>query len=291
MTYTALAAIVGLMLGIGLAFLIEMLEDRIRTRQDVQVKLGTKLLGTVTDMDTKGQDLVMTSLPGSQTAEDFRKLAINLRLESVNNPFSILLVTSPGPKEGKSTVLANLAMALARTGISVVAVDANLQSPGLHEVFGIQRRKGLTEAYTSGGTEVNLQPTRIENLKVLTSGSDMLIDSTELLNSPRLSDLLHKIASQANIVIVDSPPLTMADSRILASITDGAVVVLRSGHTQGAAAREAIETLRGTRVNLVGVILNGQPGTKRSILPGWLNLRALFKQPGETLARMFQRSR
>ena len=290
-TYTALAGIVGLLLGVGLAFVIELLEDRIRTRQDVQAKLGVKLLGTVTDIEAKGPELMMTGNPGSPYAEDFRKLAINLRLESVNNPFSILLITSPGPREGKSTVLANLAMALARTGISVVAVDANLQSPGLHEVFGIQRRKGLTEAYASGGSDVNLQPTRIENLKVLTAGSDMLIDSTELLNSPRLSDLLHKIASQANIVIVDSPPVTMADTRILASITDGAVMVLRSGVTQGTDAREAIETLRGTRVNLVGVILNGQPGTNRSFLRGKLDPRTWFKQPGETLARLFQRSR
>jgi capsular exopolysaccharide synthesis family protein len=290
--YLIIATLVGMILGIGLAFVLELIEDRIRNPQDISARLGYHLLGTIGEL-SRGTELVVGTRASTPVIEDFRKLAINLRLTSQNNPFSILVVTSPLPNEGKSVVAANLSVALARTGLRVILVDADLRLSRLHDIFGLPMREGLTDAFLRGSAEASLQPTMVENLHLLTSGKNDLLDFTELLNSPRLPELLRKLAQRADLVIVDSPPLTMGDSKILSSVADGVLLVARSGQSQGHEVREAVDNLLSARANMIGIILNGQPGSTTSYNRTWSRLERLrltaeiWKQPYNALAKLF----
>jgi capsular exopolysaccharide synthesis family protein len=294
--YLIIATLVGLLLGIGLAFILELVEDRIRNPQDISARLGYHLLGTIGEL-SRGTELVVGTRANSPVIEDFRKLAINLRLTSQTNPFSILVITSPLPNEGKSVVAANLAVAMARTGLRVILVDADLRMSRLHDIFGLPMREGLTDAFLRGSAESSLQQTVVENLQLLTSGKNDLLDFTELLNSPRLPELLRKLAQRADLVIVDSPPLTMGDSKILSSVADGVLLVARSGQSQGHEVRDAVENLLSARANLIGIILNAQQGNTASHNRTWSRLERMrlsgniLKQPYNALAKLFNKGR
>ena len=258
--YISLAAVVGLMLGIGLAFLVEQLNDRIRTSQDVSEKLGMVTLGTIGKIAKGDNELVIDSQPTSYLAEAFRVLGTNIRLSNIGKPVRVLVVTSPARSEGKSVVAANLAVALAKTGVKVIAVDADLRLPRLHKIFEAEQKEGLTGSLLNGSVAGCLQPTKFEGLQLLPSGL-VPPDSSELISSPQVAMLLDELAQLADYVIIDTPPLlTIADATILASKSDGVLLVLASGHTSSQAVREAIGRLQQVGSRLIGVVLNGMPG-------------------------------
>jgi len=257
---TVLAAVVGAMLAVGAALVLEYLDDTIKTPDDVSRTLGLNTLGAIGRLARRGEELVMVAQPLSPIAEAFRVLRTNVRFSGVDRPLRTLLVTSPGPIEEKSIVLANLAVAMAQAGLSVVAVDADLRRPRLHQLFGLEpRHEGLTRALVGGNTNGLLQPTQVEGLVVLTSG-EVPPNPVEMLGSQRMQELLAELAQQVNVVLMDGPPvLPVADAAVLAQAVDGVLLVLEAGHTRREAARHAVESLRQVGANLVGVVLNAVP--------------------------------
>jgi capsular exopolysaccharide synthesis family protein len=264
--YMTIGALASAMLAVGAAFLVEGLDDTIKTPHDVRRALGLNTLGAIGRLGKKEEELCTLAHPHSVVAETFRMLCINLRFSSANKPPRILLVTSPSPGEGKSIIAANLAVAMARAGLRVAAVDANAHHARLHQLFnldlmeggaGASNRQGLTGFLLAGDTGSRLHPVLAEGLYVLPSG-ELPPNPTEMMGSQCLDKLLHELAQQVDLVLVDSPPvLAVADATTLATTVDGVLLVLKAGSTRREAAQCAVESLQQVGANLVGVVLNG----------------------------------
>jgi capsular exopolysaccharide synthesis family protein len=257
--YTALAAVVGAMVAVGMAFLLEHLDDTIKTPDDVRQRLGLDTLGAIGRLAKGGEELVVAAQPLSPIAETFRVLCTNIRFSSVDRPLRTLLVTSPGVLEGKSITVANLAVAMVQAGLRVVAVDADLRRPRLHHLFGLDLGQGLIGSLLERCTDGRLQPVQWEGLRVLPAG-ELLPNPAKWLGSQRMQKLLAELAQQVDVVLIDSPPvLSVTDAAVLAQAVDGVLLVLKAGDTRHEAARHAVESLRQVGANLVGVVLNAVP--------------------------------
>lgn len=258
-TYLLFATFVGFVVGSGCAFLLEQLRDKIRTREDITKALKLTTIGTIGQMEKAESGHTIDSLTNHSIDSDFRKLSASIRLSSLGHPMKTLLITSPSVSEGKSMVTANLAIALANNGFRVIAVDTDLRLPHLHELFNLESELGLTDALLDGNSSQFLKPTRVDGLALMTSGS-IPPNPAEILNSPTLAGLLKELSQEADIIILDSPPvLAAADATILASFVDGVVLILRAGSTSRQVAMETIEILRQVKANLIGVVLNFVP--------------------------------
>jgi capsular exopolysaccharide synthesis family protein len=198
--------------------------------------------------------------PGDRLAEEFRTLGTKVRLAGNDASLRTICVTSPSQSEGKTFVLANLAIALARTGMKVIAIDADLRHPRLHVVFGIDQGQGLSTFLAGKGKNAssasNVKLTEVKGVQILTSGS-VPEDPIGLLSSPKFKELLEAMSQKADLVLVDCPPvLPVADASILASNVDGVLLILRANQTNNRAARDAVENLAKVNARFVGVVLN-----------------------------------
>jgi capsular exopolysaccharide synthesis family protein len=257
---TALAAAVGMMLGLGAAFLLEYLDDTVRTPDDVNHALGLDTLGAIGHLSKSDPPLVVAGMPRSPITEAFRALATNIRYSSVDQPLKVLMVTSPQAYTGKSFIVANLAATAAKSGLRVVAVDADLRQPRLHRLFDLSAHKGLVDALVEGKLNGRLLPTSQEGLRLLCSGDVLPANPGELLSSRRMQDLLEELAQDADLVLLDTPPvLPVADATVLAPMVDGVLLALEAGHTRRQAAVRAAESLHQVGARLVGVVLNRVP--------------------------------
>jgi len=197
---------------------------------------------------------------GSSAAlEAFRSLRTFIRLRGVGKREAgyALLLVSPGTNEGKSTVLANLAVSFARDGLKTLAVDANLRSPALHEVLGTLNQEGLF-GYLHGESELAgiIHPTRIENLSILPAGVNSS-SMVEPLGSERMRDLLADLRQSYDVLLVDSPPLIeYADGRVLAAFCDGAMLIARYGKSKRSSLRKAHQLLQQAGANVLGITMN-----------------------------------
>jgi len=155
---TLVAMLVGATLAVGIAFLIEFLDDTIKTPDDVQEVLGLDTLGIIGQMKRGDKELIVPDMPRSPVTEAYRGLRTNIRFSSVDNPLHSLLVTSANATEGKSVTVANLAASMAEAELKVVVIDADLRRPRLHELFDMNRAGGLTQALLDGRVNGNVQP-------------------------------------------------------------------------------------------------------------------------------------
>jgi len=254
---TILAAGLGFLIGIGIAFLIEALDDSLKTSEDVQKYLGLSVLGYVSHHE-KQVKIVAADEPRSPVSEAFRALRTNLRFASVDRPVSSILVTSPSPGDGKSTVAVNLGVVLAQLGKQVTIIDGDLRRPNVHRMMGVQNRTGVSSLFVQPDTQLQnvLLDTRVQGLRILTSG-EIPPNPSELLGSERFRKILEGVKELSEIVVIDSPPLmAVTDSAVLAPHVDGVILVIKPGSTHLAAAQEAVEQLRRVGANLLGVVLN-----------------------------------
>jgi succinoglycan biosynthesis transport protein ExoP len=263
--YITLAILVGAIVGGGVAFGVEYLDDTIKTPEDIGRVLSLGTLGEIGRLAKKQEELVVVAQPSSPDAEAFRILCTNTRFASVDDPLQTLLVTSPGPLEGKSLVAANLAVAMAQAGLRVIAVDADLRRPRLAELFGLDPRlPGLTGALLEGTIDGMTQPTQQAGLSALPSGR-LPPNPAEMVGSQLMQRLLRELAQQADLVLIDSPPvLRLSDAPALAQAVDGTLLVINAGKTRREAARHAVESLHQVGANIVGVVLNAVPTRKGS---------------------------
>lgn len=264
---TLIGAILGSMAAMGILFLREMLDTSVRDSEQAESITQAPVLGQIwyeqeiANANGAGSKVVIQS-PLSLTAEAFRLLRTNLQFASVDHPLRVLLISSPGPTEGKSTVSLNLALALAAAGRRVIVIDAGMRRPKVAAYAGIKREPGLSDVLVDREGKVadylQVLPD-MERVAVLPPGKTPP-NPAELLGSRRMSEVLGACQELADLVIVDSPPiLAAADAAVLAAQTDGVLMVLETGSSDRKAVEYAAEQLKRSSAHLLGVVLNKVP--------------------------------
>jgi len=261
--YTLLAAVVGLLVCAAIVFVIEYLDDTIKSSSDVQEVLQLPTLGVVARMKgERGRSeiyrLVTLLKPRSAAAEAYRTLRTNIEFASVDAPIRTLLVTSSIQGEGKTVTAANLAVAFAQAGHRVLFVDADLRKPGIHVIFNLPNAHGLTTLLRSDEVSLDAiaQVTEQANLRVLTTGP-LPPNPAELLGSQRMRVVLDRLKAGGDLVIFDSPPLqVVTDSAILSSVVDGTLLVVDAGHSRRGVVRESREALDRAGASVLGAVVN-----------------------------------
>lgn len=254
----ALWVLVGLVLAAAIALLLEYLDDTVKTPEDLDRAAALPTLGAVFRMKPSEGPVAPLMNSRSASAEAFRMVRANLEFAAVDAPISTLLVTSAGPAEGKTTTAANLAHTLAQGGKRVILADADLRRPGVHRLYTLPNRCGLSTLLLQENPELDgmLQETATPNLWILPSGP-IPPNPAELLASPRLDAVLDKLKEVADVVIVDSPPvLVTVDPVVVASRVDGTVLVIDSAKTRSDPVRRAVEALSKSGTRVLGGVLN-----------------------------------
>jgi capsular exopolysaccharide synthesis family protein len=268
---TALAAVLGLVLGLAVAFARDHLDDTIKSAEDIEQVTRLATLGQLMRMrgdPSRSEIYRLAALlyPRSPAAEAFRTLRTNIDFASVDTRLSTLLITSSLSGEGKTTVAGNLALVFAQTGRRTLLVDADLRRPGVHRLFDLPNSRGLTTILLGGETDISeiAHATEEPMLHVLTSGP-LPPNPAELLDSRRMHTLIDQFKGLADLVIFDSPPLhAVTDAAILASGLDGTLFVIEAGRTRRDAARHGREALAKVGARVLGAALNRHVGQMRS---------------------------
>jgi succinoglycan biosynthesis transport protein ExoP len=267
---TLLAAALGVLLVVAIAFLAEQLDDRIKDPEAVQEVAGLSTLGTIARMTRSNSRTEMYQLAGllfprSSYAEAYRTLRTNIEFASIDAPLRTLLVTSSAAGEGKTVTASNLAVVFAQAGRRVLLVDADLRKPGVHVMFDLPNDRGLTtmfrDDHVSLATLVN--PTEQDNLVVLTTGP-LPANPAELLGSQRMQAILKRLREGADLVIFDSPPLlAVTDAAVMSSYLDGTLLVIDALHGKRRVVRMAREALAKAGAKTMGAVLNRVPAVTR----------------------------
>jgi capsular exopolysaccharide synthesis family protein len=249
----ALGALVGLVVGLGLAFFIEYLDTSVKTMEDVESLLGVPVLAII----PKNVKLLHKEPGDTPDAEAYRILRTNIEFNRKNPEANAISMVSGGPGEGKSTTLANLAFTSAQGGYTTLIVDADLRRPVQHSFFDLSNKTGLTNYLT---TDMRLEdvilPTSVENLSVLPSGI-LPSDAVGILNSQRMSDMIAELKTRYDIVFFDSPPmLGVSDASVLASEVDQSIMVVQHRRFPRAMLTRVKQAVLGVGGNLLGVVLN-----------------------------------
>ncbi len=264
---TALATVVGGMIGVGTAFLLDYLDDTVHTPEDARAALGVNVLGAVPDVEGKSTiGWLAQEEPLSTAAEAFRDLRTSLQYASLDAPLRTLLVTSTEPDEGKTFVAANLATVVALGGRRVLLMEADLRRPRIHKLWEETRAPGLTEALRASsdaqqeGRTISpvpfVRPTQVEGLCLMTSGA-VVPTPAELLNSQTFQRMMAALQETFDLIVIDSPPvLAVTDAAVLTGTVDGVVIVTISGQTRLPSAARTIERVQSVGGNLLGLVIN-----------------------------------
>jgi len=266
-----LAAVLGLFIAVGIAWVAYRLNDTIDDAEDVQEASGLSTLGAIARMRRDAgrseiYQLAALLYPRSGVAEAYRTLRTNIEFASVDTPVRSVLVTSSIPGEGKTVIAANLAVVFAQAGRSVLLVDADLRRPGAHLMFDLPNAHGLTSLLRSDevSPDAIAQPTEQDNLRVLTTGP-LPPNPAELLASQRMRVVLERLGAGEDLLIFDSPPLqAVADAAILSSFLDSTILVVDASRGHKRAVRQAREALARADARVLGAVLNRVPAQARS---------------------------
>jgi len=301
-TNTFFGLLAGLLVGLALAYALDYLDYSLRTPEDLEQLIGQAPLGIVNVIERArparglalfgrrgttppaamppsngasgslnanfvpltvlSPQLVTLNAPHSSTSEAFRALRTNLEFTALDNPLKSLVVTSSLPGEGKSTVAANLAIALAQAGKRVILVDADLRRPTQAKLFNLDKTTGLTTVLLnredrSRALGEALQATMVPNLLVMPSGPHPP-NPAELLASESISPVMRDLEARADIVIYDTPPMgPLTDAVVLSARVSGTLVVVRAGSTRRSVITNSQTTLKKVGGNVLGVVMNG----------------------------------
>jgi succinoglycan biosynthesis transport protein ExoP len=256
----AIGLVLGLAAGVGVALLRTSLDTSVRSAEQLRRATSAPPLGTiVADPGATTRPLIVHDDPQSPRSEAFRQLRTNLQFVDVDKPPQIVVVTSALPGEGKTTTVANLAVAIGSAGRRVLVVEADLRRPALADAFGLDRAAGLTTVLT-GRAELDevIQPWG-GVVHVLASGP-LPPNPSELLASRHARELLEALRERYDLVLIDTPPLLpVTDAAAVAPSTDGVLLVCRYGRTREHQVSAAAAALRSVSVPLLGGVLNGAP--------------------------------
>jgi succinoglycan biosynthesis transport protein ExoP len=290
-----LGALLGLLAGFGVVF-VRMRMDRSVSSPEEMEALGTTVLGLMPSIfggtgtpyggaysgkrrkrrqnenavEGVGKDLVVHTHPQSAVAECCRTIRTNLAFMSTETPLKSLVVTSPGPSEGKSTLAISLAITMANSGRRVVLVDTDLRRPRIHKALGIRGHMGVTSLLAGEATLAEcLQQTEVPGLTALPSGV-IPPNPSELLHTVRFERLLNELYEEFDLVILDSPPIgVVIDAAIIGPRVGGAVVVAKAGRTTRDALAHALRQMRDVGTNVLGCVLNDVDLSKKGGYGGY----------------------
>jgi len=269
------ALVLGVITGLGLAFLLENMDNTVRTPEQAQALSGLPSLGMIplgsktTTHGTAANRLALTSSkeavetvtqvrPQSQMAESYRALRTSLLLSNLGAPPKVIMVTSARPQEGKTTTSINTAIVLAQKGVRVLLVDADLRRPSVHKTLGMGPRSGLSNVLTGSATlqqTITISPL-VPNLFILPAGTPPP-NPAELLASANMRDLIAELREQFDHIVIDTPPtLSVTDAVVLSPRADATILVIRSGHTTKQALRRSRDILMQVNAHVAGVLLN-----------------------------------
>ena len=270
----AFALALGLSTGIGLAFLLEGIDNTVRTPEQAQAisglpSLGMIPLGSKSGLEAAAKrltvassreavELVTQSRPQSQMAESYRALRTSLLLTSLGGPPKVILITSALPQEGKTTTSINTAIVLAQKGTRVLLMDADLRRPSIHKTLGMGPKTGLSNVLTGNATlqQAVVRSNILPTLFVLTAGTPPP-NPAELLASSNMKDILAELREQYDHIVVDTPPtLSVTDAVVMSTRADSVVLVIRSGQTTKQALRRSRDLLMQVNARVSGVLLN-----------------------------------
>ena len=273
----ALGLLVGLFVGVALAFLAENLDSTLHTREQIEAITHSPTIGEIPA--ARGNLQVVHGNNGHKPQfEAFRRLRINVLAPLVELPAQVILVTSAESGEGKTTIVANLAVTMAQSGRHVVVVDCNLHQPTLHKLFQLENKSGLTNVLMGQASVAGvLQKTDTPRLKIVTSGPalstadgqleatalmpqgliDQLSQGTELLGSPNMVSILTKLKEEFDVVLLDTPGmLTVTDAAVLVPLVDEVLVVVARERSKRNALRLVRQQLTSVKAKSVGVVMN-----------------------------------
>lgn len=266
MTTALLSALVGLMIGASIVFLIEYLDDSIKTPEEVSDLTDLPVIGFVAYIkpprsknasEKEKIQVIALTQPRSIVSESFRSLRTNLEFSSVDQPMKIVLVTSLNPSEGKTTIASNLAVVVSSSGKRTLLLDADMRHPSVHRFFNVPNRVGLSDLLR-GKLEledVTTSVPAVPSLTIISSGS-LPPNPAELLASNKMNQILADLKLRYDIIIIDSSPMVVSDPQILANRVDGVLYVVRPGKTRGHRAAASIQQLRRVNARLIGVVFN-----------------------------------
>jgi len=258
-----LSTCTGLVLALGVIFLIDIFDDKIRTRRVMEQKLGLNHLGTISKMKGKNYDgkLVAAQDPLFSTAVFYKQILNNIGFnEKGGRPVKSLLVTSPRLREGKSVTVSNLGITLAQAGLKTIIVDVDWKKPVQHQLFAVSNEVGLMDLLAASDlvTKEHLQGTGIPNLQILTAGRLSGVP-LGIENPGRMKQILSDLAKVSDVVILDSPSTVITASTVLFNMVDGVILVIDSGRTTMTSVKQAMTSLYLTGGRLLGGILNQSP--------------------------------
>ncbi|MDA0815312.1 MAG: polysaccharide biosynthesis tyrosine autokinase [Chloroflexi bacterium] len=257
-----LGGVLGLMLVSAIVLVLEYLDDTIKSSEQIQEAVGLPTLGRIErfeSVQSSRDQLQSATRPRSLVAEAYRVARTNLTYAiDLGRDRKLILVTSPGPGEGKTTTVANLSVVFGLAGHRVCIVDTDLRRPTIHRVFGLENGEGLTNLLLTREPDIDrsVQRSVYTNVSVVTAGP-LPPNPSELLASARMQEVLERLRARFDIVILDSPPaLVVTDASVLSTLVDGLVVVARAGKTRRGTLRATIAELAQSGRPIAGVILN-----------------------------------
>lgn len=270
---------IGLLFGLAMAFALAQMDRRVKSVADVE-RIGLPVLGVVPSLAamtaeanrprrrrtqrageiaaTSPVDMIVHAQPLSATAENCRSIRTNLMFMGGDRPLKTLLVTSGSPREGKTTVVSNLAISIAQTGKRVCVVDTDMRRPRLHHALGVSGRSGISSILIGDAKLLDVvQDSTVPNLSVLVCGP-IPPNAAELVLRDRFRSLLDEITREFDFVVLDSPPLgPVADAAVLGRMVDGVLVVIRAQQTTRDSIASVLRQLNDVGAPIVGAVLNG----------------------------------
>lgn len=257
-----LAAMVGLILGISIAFFMEYIDNTIKEPEDVNAYVGLPFLGYVPSARKEAKvesevDLIVHQKPRSVVSEAYRSIRTSVLFAFADKPAKTVLMTSSNPQEGKTSATINMAITMANMGDNVLIVDADMRCSRLHKSFGLPKENGLSD-YLVGNIDLDgaIKPTKIKNLSLLPAGSTPP-NPAELLNSNKMKVLLEEAKKKFDRIIIDiTPIITVTDAAIVANIVDGVIMLIRCGKVPIEVVLRAKQKLQDAKANILGVLLN-----------------------------------
>lgn len=274
----ALGLVLGMGLGIGITFLREYFDNTIKTHEELE-NIGFNILANIPKIEMskieqklenklsklgpiEGKRIearLITHLdPKSPVSEAYRTLRTNLQFSKIEGNIKTMLITSSGPKEGKSTTSANLAIAIAQSGKKVVLIDADLRRPVVHSIFGQDKANGITNYLMNDiRYEQMIKKSIMDNLSIIPSGV-LPPNPSELISSQKMEELIGRLRSDFDMVIFDTPPvIAVTDAAILSTKVDGVLLIVSAGQTNVDAVLRAKSLLENVNARLLGALLNG----------------------------------
>ena len=257
-----LAVLVGLVMGVGLAFFLEYLDNTIKSPDDLEQYFKLPYLGPVPNFETINPQLAQPELivlndPKSSTSEAYRGLRTSILFSTPDHSPRSLLITSAGPKEGKTITCANMSITMAQAGQKVLLIDCDMRRPRLHKMFNCEKNRGVSHILIGEVDWRRLKvSTSIPNLDLIPSGP-IPPNPAELLGSDRMKAFLAEAAKEYDRVIIDSPPLVaVTDSVLLARFVEGVILVIQAGVTSRDILSNSIRQLKDVQAHILGAVLN-----------------------------------